>query len=232
VRWLHYAVGESWSFARNIAAIFTLLFTLTILGWPSVESYLLTWGPRVADVAWYIAFAVFCALVAVKLFLVPYQLDQEREQQITDLTQKQDQQVKDLSQERERQVTAIRDTAQQTEAALRQRIGDLERQLDTRASRRAHREAIAQLIRDGERVRGQYVALPRVADDAADDWTAAMHNYLRTHFDDSYIVRVESRTGPPPDPPPWPELAERNRKTYEDLSYRIAHLHTFLRELS
>jgi hypothetical protein len=221
VRWLQRAVGESWSFARNIAALVTVLFTLTILGWPSVESYLLTWGPRVADVAWYIAFAVFCVLVAVKFFLVPYQLDQEREQQI-----------QDLSQEREKQIAALKDTAQQTEAALRQRIGDLERQLDTRAARRMHREAIAQLITDGERVRGQYVALPRVADDAADDWTAAVHNYLRTHLDDSYIVRLENRAGPPPDPPPWPELAGRNRKTYEDLSYRIAHLHTFLRELS
>ena len=86
-KWLRLAVGKSWSFARNVGAIISLLVILTVLKWPAVEAALLTTvGPHVTAIAWDVAFAVLCLLVLVRTFLVPYQMHQEQEQAIKDLT--------------------------------------------------------------------------------------------------------------------------------------------------
>jgi hypothetical protein len=58
-----------------------------VLQWPAVETSLLTTvGPRVTALAWDVAFAVLCLLVLVRALLVPYQMHQEQEQAIKDLT--------------------------------------------------------------------------------------------------------------------------------------------------
>jgi len=71
---------------RNVGAITSLLVILTVLTWPAVEMYLLRWGPRVTALAWYVAFAVLCLLVLGRIFLVPYQMHTEQEQEIKNLT--------------------------------------------------------------------------------------------------------------------------------------------------
>jgi hypothetical protein len=206
-RWASHVLGVSWHVSDTLSSIGSILAVPILI--PLVKRFFPAWEQGLTDLAW-LPLVAFIGLITVRVFLAPYWIDQEREQEIN----------------------SLKDTPQQIESALRQQLAELKAQLDTRAVRREQRETLAYFIETGTRSRQTYETREPVPKTVAEQWETAVYGYLKMSFGLDYAVRFQRPNMPFLLNSRPPHISEENYKLYLFISMRLEQLEGFIKELT
>src|SRR5262245_22015989 len=77
-RWLYRTFTPAWKAQNYTVGVLRFLIPLVLI--PLAQKYLSSWGRQVTDLAWQVPLAVLIGFLVIQFFLVPYQMDREREQ--------------------------------------------------------------------------------------------------------------------------------------------------------